>query len=268
MRERPLDPDCLRYAEHWEPVLAEPARRTLGRIDGEPRVVLDLGAGTGSLTLAACERWPATRVLALDASGAMLDVARSRVVECEGGRVQWLHADAAEMPLEEAGLDAVACSFMLQLVADRAAVLAEVRRVLRPGGTFSFVTWLAEDLVLPADAAYHEILGDIDDDDAEDGFRTPRSGDYHSLDQARAELADAGFEAVEVWSDELRYTWTAQSYLDFKTGYDDHERIDSLDEPRRAELYGALLERLATLPPEAFEVRGPLVAATARRPLG
>lgn len=266
MGDRALDPDCLRYLEHWELVLAAPAQRTLDRIEPAPGVLLDLGAGPGSLTLAALERWPNTRVQALDASGAMLAVARSRLAHGDAARVDWLTADAADLPLDDASIDAAVCSFVLQLVADRPVVLNEVQRVLRPGGAFSFVTWLAHDLVLPADATYHEVLGDIDEDDEDEGFRSPRSGDYLSLEEARDELAEAGFSGLEVVPDELRFAWTAESYLAFKVGYDDHERFDSLDPARREELLAALQRRLATLPAHDFEVRGPLVAAVALKP--
>ncbi len=266
MSEQPLDRDALRYRHHWEPVLAGPARRTLDRIAPEPATLLDLGAGTGSLTLSALGRWPSTRVKALDASGAMLALARSRVPDGEHGRVEWLPADAADVPLQDASVEAVVSSFMLQVVADRPAVLGEAWRVLRPGGSISFVTWLAQDLVLPADAVYHEALGDIDEEE-DDGFRSPRSGDYVTLEQARDELAQAGFESVEVVRDELAYAWTADSYLEFKLHYDDHERIDSLSAAERARLRDMLGGRLASLSPGDFEVRGPLLAATARRPL-
>lgn len=264
---RALDPDGLRYADHWEPVLAGAARRTLDRLDAVPARLLDLGAGTGSLTLAALRRWPSTHVLAVDASAAMLGVARSRVPKPDAARVTWLPADAAGLPIEDAALDAAVCSFVLQLVADRPAVLAEVRRVLRPGGSLSCVTWLADDLVLPADAVYHEVMGDLDEDDEDGGFRSPRSGDYLSLQQAHDELADAGFESVAVSPDELRFGWTPETYLAFKEGYDDHERLSTLDVPQRERLHAACVERLSTLPPRDFELRGPLVVAVARKPV-
>lgn len=264
----PLDPDSLRYRQHWESVLAAPARRALERIEGEPASLLDLGAGTGSLTLVAAERWPAARIVALDASAAMLDVARSRVGEADArsGRLEWLVADAARIPLGDDAVDVAASSFMLQIPSDRPAVLRELLRVMKPGGTFSFVTWLADDLVLPADAAYHDALGDIGDDDEDGSFRTPRSGDYFSLEQAHDELVEVGFEGIKIQPDELRYTWTAESYLAFKVDYDDHERFDSLEAARRGQLLSTLEARLATLPPDDFEVRGPLVAATAHKP--
>jgi hypothetical protein len=130
------------------------------------------------------------------------------------------------------------------------------------------VTWLEGDLMLPADAAYHEVIGDLGGDEVDDDSRSPRSGEYRSLEQARQELEEAGFAAVEVMPDELHHAWTARSYLAFKESYDDVERLETLDGMERERLHDALVERLVQLPPEAFEVRGPLVAAIARRPDG
>ena len=60
----PLDPDCLRYVQHWEPVLSGPSRRMLERLDATPAVVLDLGAGTGHASLALKRRYRSSLVIA------------------------------------------------------------------------------------------------------------------------------------------------------------------------------------------------------------
>ena len=272
MSTRPPDPDSLRYARHWEPVLAGPARRALARITPVPGTFLDLGAGTGSLALAAAARWPAASIFALDASAGMLSVARQRAAD-EGHdpeRFTWLPADAADIPLDASSVDAVASSFVLQLPDDRRAVLAEVRRVLRPGGVFAFVTWLAEELELPAEKRFLDVLEalGIEEEAEEEGFRNPRPRDFHSLEQARDELAAAGFAGIEVGLDELRHAWTADSYLAYKEHYDEHELFESLDAAVRERLRSELAQRLAPLPAAAFELRGPLVTAVVRRPLG
>jgi SAM-dependent methyltransferase len=271
MSERSPDPDSLLYSDHWEPVLAAPALRVLERLGPEPATFLDLGAGTGSLTLAAAERWPEASIIALDASAGMLSVARHRVdvSGLEDRRFRWLPADAADIPLDDASVDAIGSSFMLQLVQDRAAVLLEVRRVLRPGGTFAFVTWLADELVLPADEAYEDALlasGQAASDDEDP--HPPRAGDFHGLDEARDELAAAGFDEVHVEIDELRYRWSAASYLEFKQLYDDSERFEGFDSVERTRVLAAVATRLASLPADAFEISGQLVAAVARRPSG
>lgn len=269
MSARPPDPDSLRYAHHWEPVLAGPAHRLLDRIVIVPGTFLDLGAGTGSLALAAAAHWPGAAIIALDASAGMLSVAHQRVHD-EGhdpDRFRWLTADAAAIPLDDAAVDAVASSFMLQLADDRPAVLREVRRVLRAGGLFTFVTWLADELELPADEHFLDALEalDIEDDDDE---REPRPRDFRSLDQAHEELTIAGFGEIEVRLDELHHAWSAEGYLAFKEQYDERELFESLDAATRARLRGDLRRRLAPLPASAFELRGSLVAAAARRPDG
>lgn len=266
MTARQLDPDALRYARHWEPVLAPAAWRVLERLGSAPAVLLDLGAGTGSLTLRAAARWRAADIVALDASGAMLRVARTRAADLghAAARFRWLPADARDIPLEEATVDAVVSSFLLSRVEDRGRLLQEVRRVLRPGGTLSFVTWLGADLVVGADRAYDEVLAELGHEPGATGFRSPLGTDYRSLDEARTELSAAGFARVEVWPDELHARWDRDSYLRFKEQFDDHERFEALAAPERERLRQRLLARWAEMPDEAFEVRCPLVAGVAR----
>jgi SAM-dependent methyltransferase len=265
------DPDGLRYSSYWEPVLAGPAARMLRRIAASPRAYLDIGAGTGSLTLAAAGRWPASRIISLDASAAMLSVARRRVAADRAaddpGRFEWLVGDAASIPLEDASVDVVTSAFMLQLVPDRPRVLREVHRVLRPGGIFGLVTWIAEELVLEADDEFDEVVAELGLDVASDGFRPPRHTDYEGVDEAGAELRAAGFSAVDAREDLLRYAWTRTGYLEFKQRFDEHELFESLSESDRARLSDAVRARWELLADDAFSVSGPLVSALARRPV-
>jgi ubiquinone/menaquinone biosynthesis C-methylase UbiE len=266
------DPDSLAYARYWEPVLAAPAHRLLARSNLAPGDYLDIGAGTGSLTLAAAQRWPTARIVGLDASAGMLSVARHRVAterqSDDPGRYEWIAADAARMPLGGTSFDLVTSSFMLQLVDDRPAVLGEVLRVLRPGGRFSLVTWIAEELQLAADDAFSAVVEALGLDAPSAGFRPSRTTDYEHVDEAAEELRAAGFSEIRAGADELHYSWTREGYLDFKENYDDQELFESLLEPDRLRLREALTERWADLPDEAFAITGPLVWATARRPAG
>ncbi len=265
------DPDSQRYSRYWEPVLAGPAARMLHRIEDGPGDYLDIGTGTGSLTLAAAERWPAARIIGLDASRGMLSVAQHRVATeraaDDTARFEWLAADAAAIPLEDASVDVVTSSFMLQLVDDRAEVLREVRRVLRPGGVFGMVTWIAGELVLAADDAFLAVVETLGLGVGDDGSQPSRTTDYKRVEEARAELLAAGFRAVDARADQLRYAWTREAYLDFKQQYDDQELFDSLDSTDRTRLSDAVRTRFAALPDDAFMISGPLVSAVARRPI-
>lgn len=283
MSTRPPDPDGLRYLEHWEPVLAAPAHRLLERVaglaaglpaagDGTPLTLLDVGAGAGSLALAAAERWPGARIVGLDASAGMLSVARHRVTqrwpEDETGRFEWHAADATAMPLPDASVDVVVSSFVLQLLPDRTAALRESFRVLRPGGVLGLVTWLADDELLLPDLEFDEAVYDLALEDPETGAgpREHDAADYASLAEAHAELEAAGFADVDVQADRLEYTWGRQAYRLFKERYDEHELFGSLTATDRARLSRRVEERWAALPDEAFALRAEVVSATARRP--
>ena len=268
MSARPPDADGLRYARHWEPVLAPAAHRVLDHFSTAPAVLLDIGAGTGSLTLEAARRWPASQLVAVDHSSAMLSVARTRAGEAgvDPSRITWLTADARDMPLPAATADVAVCSFVLQRVETRSMLLTEVRRVLQPGSRFAFVTWLADELRLEADSAYDAVLAESGHAIDAHGFRAPLANDFRSSEEARTELLEAGFETAETWTEELRARWTPHAFLRFKECYDDRDRFEALDDDARRDLRERLGARLATLPRAAFELRSPLVAGIAQRP--
>lgn len=103
--------------------------------------VLDLGAGAGRWTAVIAETVGADRLIALDSALPMLNVLRGRLPE-----VPSVLASAAELPFEDASLGAVVCWNALQaFYADAGAAIAEVGRVLRPGGTFTLMTFRRSD---------------------------------------------------------------------------------------------------------------------------
>ena len=91
------------------------------------QVILDLAAGTGSSSIAFTG--PGIRVVAADFSKGMLEEGKKRHPELE-----FVFADAMNMPFKEAEFDAVTISFGLRNVVDTKKALAEMFRVLKPGG--------------------------------------------------------------------------------------------------------------------------------------
>ncbi len=98
----------------------------------EPARWLDLGSGTGHFSRALHARFPGSGGVALDIAEGMLRHARA-----QGGAGDYIAGDAERLPLRDGCLDLVFSSLAVQWC-DFAAVLAEVRRVLRPGGVFAF----------------------------------------------------------------------------------------------------------------------------------
>ena len=111
----------------WAERLAERARPAAGAD------VLDVGSGTGIVARRLAARVNGGRVVGIDASGEMLAVARAAAAR-ERVAVEWLEGAAEHLPFPDKGFDLVTCQFALMFFADRAAALAEMHRVLRPGG--------------------------------------------------------------------------------------------------------------------------------------
>jgi len=113
--------------------------------DIEPGRILEIGAGTG----ANFDYLPAgSQLFALEPNEAMHQRLHRRASE-QGVALELLAAPGESIPLDDGSVDTVICSLVLCTVNDPAAVLAEIRRVLRPGGTFRFVEHIAAGPVSP-----------------------------------------------------------------------------------------------------------------------
>lgn len=105
------------------------------RLTGAERV-LDLCTGTADLAIALSRRrGGAARVVGVDFAAGMLDhAARKLRARGLGGRVSLVRADAMHVPLPVASVDAAAIAFGIRNVEDPRRTLAELHRVVRPGG--------------------------------------------------------------------------------------------------------------------------------------
>jgi SAM-dependent methyltransferase len=95
--------------------------------------ILDLGCGTGEITRRLAERYPQAMLLGIDILEGNLALAR-RDSAALGQRIRYAQGDAFALDLADGGLDLVVCRHMSQAVPDFPLVLAEITRVLRPGG--------------------------------------------------------------------------------------------------------------------------------------
>lgn len=98
--------------------------------------VLDLACGTGSAALAAAARGAA--VTGMDLTAELIALARQRD---PGGSVDWRVGDASDTGLPDASFDAVVSNMGIVFV-EPATQVAEIARLLRPGGVLAFSTWV------------------------------------------------------------------------------------------------------------------------------
>jgi len=103
--------------------------------------VLDIGCGTGEIIVRLAAKYPEATFTGVDLEVPHLERAAARCAAF-GERVRFQYGDALALPFDDASFDYVVCRHLIQAVPDAARVLAEIRRVLRPGGR---VHLIAED---------------------------------------------------------------------------------------------------------------------------
>ena len=109
--------------------------------------LLDLCCGTGDLALIlATKVRPAGRVLGLDAAQAPLDLARRRAAAQPWLTLHWQQGDALATGLADASQDGAVMAYGLRNLADPAAALRELRRLLRPGARAAVLDFNRPDL--------------------------------------------------------------------------------------------------------------------------
>ena len=129
----------------------------LARRAGE--VVLDLGCGAGMDSLLAARRVGSSGwVIGVDMTGPMLEKARANALEAGVGNVEFRRGEADRLPVGDETVDVLISNGVFNLCRDKPRVLAEVFRVLRPGGRLQIADILLNDAVTPEEV---EAQGDV-----------------------------------------------------------------------------------------------------------
>ena len=102
--------------------------------------VLDLCTGTGDLAIATVHRAAGATVVGIDFAGEMLRLAQAKMRnESLGGRIRLVRGDATSIPLADRSCDAATIAFGIRNVAEPQRALAELARVLKPGGRLAIL---------------------------------------------------------------------------------------------------------------------------------
>ena len=112
-------------------------REFLSALDPRPNyTLLDLAAGTGDITFGWLKRGGG-KVVMSDINASMLGVGRDRATATGYlGDIEFLVADAEKLPLPDASFDRISMAFGLRNCTNKDKVIAEARRLLKPGGRF------------------------------------------------------------------------------------------------------------------------------------
>jgi arsenite methyltransferase len=114
------------------------------------QTVLDLGSGAGMDSLLAARRVGREgKVIGVDVNEAMLAKARRNASALGLENVEFRRAEAADLPLPDGSVDVVISNGVFNLCLDKPKVLAEVFRVLKPGGRIQMADILLDDGVTP-----------------------------------------------------------------------------------------------------------------------
>jgi trans-aconitate 2-methyltransferase len=241
--------DPERYLAHGDD-RGRPFVDLLARVSADaPRRVVDLGCGTGNLTLLLTQRWPQAHVVGVDSSREMVAKARGT------GRAEFVVGDVRYWTPEEP-VDVLISNATFQWIPGHLDLLPRLAGAVAPGGWFAFSVpgnfgepshTLRRGLA--AQAPYAELTADVAEPDAHDA-RT-----YLEV------LAGLGCE-VDAWETTYLHVLTGEDpVFSWISGTSLRPTVQALPEPLRAQFEAELRERLRG----AYPVRDGRVTLPFRR---
>ena len=165
--------------------------------------VLDVACGAGAFALEAAEHvGPDGKVVGIDLSGRMIERAQAHLDPVPGPGVEFLRMDAEELVFSDASFDVAVCALGLMYMPDPPRALAEMARVVKPGGRVVFAVWGER-----SRCGWAEVFSIVDDEVKSEVC--PRFFDVGRIDAMGAACCRAGLEIVSyrrlgatiAWSD-------------------------------------------------------------------
>ncbi len=167
--------------------------------------VLDVASGTGEPAISIATLLAGQgRVVATDLAAESLEIGRQRARERGLHNIEFAVADAHQLPFSDAEFDLVTSRLGIMFFADLPRALAEMRRVLKPGGRIALLTWGRMEQPY-FDTTAGTLLRVVD------GARVPamaaRMFRFGQIGTLSAALRDAGFEGVQEYTKLVPWNW-------------------------------------------------------------
>jgi ubiquinone/menaquinone biosynthesis C-methylase UbiE len=220
----------------FEPYALELVQRV---VHSGAKDILELACGTGRVTKHLVDNIPKGSYLtATDLNPDMLAIAKTRV---SGSTLRWEKVDMTAIPYLNSSYDLIICQFGLMLVPDKIKALAEIFRVLRPGGKLIFSVWSKIENNQVWDIS-SKIFNSFFGETAWDIYQGPFS--MHDSQTGINLLKHAGFEKIKV-DDVLIMAETTDADIAAK-GFIQGLPIAGLAGERGADLLPEIQEKLRT----------------------
>jgi ubiquinone/menaquinone biosynthesis C-methylase UbiE len=238
-------------------------RRTVDRLQLRPGDrVLDVCCGAGASAIPAAERvGPDGRVVGVDLAQNLLERARAKARHRRLTNIEFRAGDMLESGLESACFDAVVCVFGVFFAADMPAFVAEMWRLVRPGGVLAVTTW-GPGLFEPATSCFWEAVREVEPS----LFKAFSPWDEITTPEALAGLfSRAGVPGPAVVAEAGQHQLGhPDRFWDIVLGSGYRATVDALGQEQRDRVRGWLLSELRSRAVTA--VRTDVVFGTARRP--